>query len=328
MSGPLLEVPKANYSTLSPRRSTRKARSSIGASPITGMMQDRYNLLLNEFTQIDKDGNNELTFKEIHDFLSAKQGSPFDENLCKEIFKKMDKDNDNIITLDEFLWSFVEAEDLLQASIKDIKKTIFDNFKRMEEYQKKMIQARTGESFNRYGIMKGSVLTVDIIEAKDLIPMDSNGLSDPYVIIECENQRFQSKYIPETLNPVWNEEFVINVESGLGDLKITVMDRDTLMPDDYEGEVSIPLSSLRDQMKNDKYYPLSRNGEYSGKNGKIHLSLQWIWSKTKYLEDIIKQWKEVLDSDQKELVSLEDQLAQLKKPFGHLEIKMTIKFWY
>ena len=72
----------------------------------------------------------------------------------------------------------------------------------MEEYQKKMIQARTGESFNRYGIMKGSVLTVDIIEAKDLIPMDSNGLSDPYVIIECENQRFQSKYIPETLNPV------------------------------------------------------------------------------------------------------------------------------
>ena len=64
------------------------------------------------------------------------------------------------------------------------------------------------------------------------------------------------------------------MESGLGDLKITVMDRDTLMPDDYEGEVSIPLSSLRDQMKNDKYYPLSRNGEYSGKNGKIHLSLQ------------------------------------------------------
>ena len=47
--------------------------------------------------------------------------------------------------------------------------------------------------------------------------------------------------------------------------------------------------------------------------------MQWVWSKTKYLEDIIKQWKEVVDGDQAELNNLEEQLLKLKKPFGHLE---------
>lgn len=38
---------------------------------------------------------------------------------------------------------------------------------------------------NKYGIMENSVLTVSVIEARDLKPMDYDGNSDPYVILEC-----------------------------------------------------------------------------------------------------------------------------------------------
>lgn len=320
MSSSFLEVPRSSHGSVSPRIGIRKPRQSIGASPITGLMQDRYKQLLGEFEQIDKNGDKQLTYEEIYDFLSEKQGAPYDHKLCREIFTKMDRNHDNIVSTNEFLWSYVETEDMLQARIKDIKKNICDNSRKMDDFKKKLIQARTQESYNRFGIMNGSVLTVEVLEAKDLIPMDSNGLSDPYVILKCEKQQEMTKVIPETLSPVWNEEFTFKIESGDSELQIIVMDKDIGLKDDFEGEVKIKLSTLKDQMKHDQYFNLSGNPQaINGNCGKIRLSLHWIWSKTRYLEEINKQWQDVLDSDKKDLQSFEDQLNKIKKPFGHLD---------
>lgn len=39
------------------------------------------------------------------------------------------------------------------------------------------------ERLNDYGIMHGSILTVHVVEARDLKPMYMDGTSDPYVIL-------------------------------------------------------------------------------------------------------------------------------------------------
>lgn len=104
--------------------------------------------------------------------------------------------------------------------------------------------------------MHGSILTVHVVEARDLKPMDIEGTSDPYVVLQVEDQKIETNYKKTTLSPVWNESFTFDIHHGRDALKITVMDKDTFGNDDFDGQCLISLSTLKDQMKHDSWYDL------------------------------------------------------------------------
>ncbi|XP_071012110.1 multiple C2 and transmembrane domain-containing protein 1-like isoform X2 [Oncorhynchus clarkii lewisi] len=89
------------------------------------------------------------------------------------------------------------------------------------------------------------IVSISLIEAHDLQPMDANGLSDPYVKFRLGHQKYKSKTIPKTLNPQWREQFDFHLyEEQGGFIDITVWDKDAGKKDDFMGRCSIDLSPL------------------------------------------------------------------------------------
>ncbi|XP_022522382.2 BAI1-associated protein 3 isoform X1 [Astyanax mexicanus] len=124
-------------------------------------------------------------------------------------------------------------------------------------------------------------LTVEILHAADLIALDANGLSDPFVIVElcphhlfpnARSQRTQVKL--KTLHPVFDELFYFHVSPEqyrhrFACLTFTVMDYDWLSTNDFAGEAVAPLS--------DFCWPGRPNATPAGKNVQpfiLHLSRQ------------------------------------------------------
>uniref|UniRef100_A0A671KE47 C2 domain-containing protein n=1 Tax=Sinocyclocheilus anshuiensis TaxID=1608454 RepID=A0A671KE47_9TELE len=89
------------------------------------------------------------------------------------------------------------------------------------------------------------IVSISLIEARDLQPMDANGLSDPYVKFRMGHQKYKSKTIPKTLNPQWREQFDFHLydEQG-GFIDITIWDKDAGKKDDFMGRCQVDLSVL------------------------------------------------------------------------------------
>uniref|UniRef100_A0A4X1TAV5 BAI1 associated protein 3 n=1 Tax=Sus scrofa TaxID=9823 RepID=A0A4X1TAV5_PIG len=99
-------------------------------------------------------------------------------------------------------------------------------------------------------------LAVEVLHAADLLPLDANGLSDPFVIVELgpphlfplvRSQRTQVK--SRTLHPVYDELFHFSVPAEAcrrrgACVLFTVMDHDWLSTNDFAGEAALGLGSV------------------------------------------------------------------------------------
>ncbi len=84
--------------------------------------------------------------------------------------------------------------------------------------------------------------------AKDLLPADKNGLSDPYAVVKLAGTGpWRSHVKRKTLHPVWNQthEFEGHLKDFLSKpLEIKVFDRDFLTSNDPIGYASVSLRTL------------------------------------------------------------------------------------
>ncbi|XP_013989281.1 synaptotagmin-2 isoform X1 [Salmo salar] len=128
-----------------------------------------------------------------------------------------------------------------------------------------------------------SKLTVGILQAADLISMDSGGTSDPYVkvfVLPDKKKKFDTKVQKKNLNPVFNESFVFKLpydELGGKTLVMSVFDYDRFSKHDIIGEVRIPMNTIDLGQPIEEWKDLeSADKEEPEKLGDICISLRYV----------------------------------------------------
>ncbi|XP_062455012.1 multiple C2 and transmembrane domain-containing protein 1 [Rhea pennata] len=101
------------------------------------------------------------------------------------------------------------------------------------------------------------IVSITLIEGRELKAMDANGLSDPYVKFRLGHQKYKSKIVPKTLNPQWREQFDFHLyEERGGIIDITVWDKDAGKRDDFIGRCQVDLSALSKEQTHKLEMPL------------------------------------------------------------------------
>eukprot|EP01128_Nolandella_sp_AFSM9_P000684 TRINITY_DN10825_c0_g1_i1.p1 TRINITY_DN10825_c0_g1~~TRINITY_DN10825_c0_g1_i1.p1 ORF type:complete len:823 (-),score=218.56 TRINITY_DN10825_c0_g1_i1:212-2566(-) len=147
--------------------------------------------------------------------------------------------------------------------------------------KKAVTRGRVSSSSSASSPTLRAYLAVEVVEGRNLVSMDSDGTSDPYVVIEVGKHKQKTKTINNTLNPVWDigsspEKFTFSSKKFKDQAQVVIkcMDWDRFSSDDRMGYVSFKLDDLQDGKLRDDWFvlkPLKRGDPVSGE---LHLRVQ------------------------------------------------------
>ena len=123
-------------------------------------------------------------------------------------------------------------------------------------------------------------MKVTVVKARDLLAMDDDGTSDPFVEVSIRDDEKNSlleektRTKKNTLTPEWNADFTFDVDSSAGHSQFRCMVRDKdKVKSQFMGDLRVPLYDLLADAPSQRWYPLTARPEFPDKPGEGELYL-------------------------------------------------------
>jgi Ca2+-dependent lipid-binding protein len=114
-------------------------------------------------------------------------------------------------------------------------------------------------------------LSIKVKEAKGIPAADSNGKSDPYVVLTIGGQKKKTKIIHKTLEPKWYEDFRFDIDDSQHVLRFEVFDHDKFSKDDSLGYYELNLKTAHIPIG--QWTPFTRNLIHDKVSGEIQFEI-------------------------------------------------------
>uniref|UniRef100_A0A8C6KI81 Multiple C2 and transmembrane domain containing 1 n=1 Tax=Nothobranchius furzeri TaxID=105023 RepID=A0A8C6KI81_NOTFU len=164
--------------------------------------------------------------------------------------------------------------------------------------ERQQINKRYGVSKSFFNLKDVGIVQVKVLRAEGLMAADVTGKSDPFCVLELNNDRLQTHTVYKNLNPEWNKVFTFNVKDIHSVLEVTVFDEDRDRSADFLGKVAIPLLNVHN---GEQRAYLLKNKDLTGPTkGHIYLDIEVIYNTVKAaLKTIVPAERKYLEEEPK-----------------------------
>ncbi|CAD8209775.1 unnamed protein product [Paramecium octaurelia] len=231
--------------------------------------------VFNEFSQ---QHNQQFKLRDLLAFLDSKcQNGYFDRDVFQQLIDQIPgAQSQQQCTINQLIYVMKKAYEVLNDKINKGQQIIDQRNIELRAYQDKLRQSQTNSLTNT------NKLNIEILDA-DIFYQGSGQLQ---VSVECMTTVVYTQ-LSSRQKPQWNESFEFNAnESAI--LKFILLDTELLQKRGLGGVANLDINTFNDQMLHDIHVNLTDESN-SVIRAKLHIKVQWIHSKNKYLIDLINE---------------------------------------
>ena len=275
-------------------------------------LESRIVQLRNEFNTIDINKDAFLSIDELYNFFSSKNPSVKKEDI-QSLFELTDRDKNQRITLDEFVYIYILLEEKLKLKKEEISRLKKNLMAKLEEFQDKLNNYEN-EEFYPQGISKQNRIEVKIIQITDLMKK-----RNCKVILNLMNKSGQILAQKETdtkygINLSFKELlFYFQVKEDKCYIKCILTDPNSLISEGHSYFI-INLGDYLDQMKKEQWYNIS--GEEN--MAKAQVLCSFTYNNKKKYSDLISRTSQEIDKCTQDIFQLENVMGKINEPYGLL----------
>lgn len=275
-------------------------------------IESRIVQLRNEFNTIDINKDAFLSIDELYNFFSSKNPSVKKEDI-QSLFELTDRDKNQRITLDEFVYIYILLEEKLKLKKEEISRLKKNLMAKLEEFQDKLNNYEN-EEFYPQGISKQNRIEVKIIQITDLMKK-----RNCKVILNLMNKSGQILAQKETdtkygINLSFKELlFYFQVKEDKCYIKCILTDPNSLISEGHSYFI-INLGDYLDQMKKEQWYNIS--GEEN--MAKAQVLCSFTYNNKKKYSDLISRTSQEIDKCTQDIFQLENVMGKINEPYGLL----------
>ncbi|CAD8110131.1 unnamed protein product [Paramecium primaurelia] len=231
--------------------------------------------VFNEFSQ---QHNQQFKLRDLLAFLDSKcQNGYFDRDVFQQLIDQIPgAQSQQQCTINQLIYVMKKAYEVLNDKINKCQQNIDQRNIELRAYQDKLRQSQNASITNT------NKLNIEILDAE--IFYQGNGQLQ--MSVECMSTVVYTQ-LARRQKPQWNESFEFTAnESAI--LKFILLDTELQQKRGLGGVAYLDINTFNDQMLHDIHVNITDESN-SVIRAKLHLKIQWIHSKNKYLNDLINE---------------------------------------
>ncbi|CAD8084983.1 unnamed protein product [Paramecium sonneborni] len=263
----------------------------------------------NVFKQLTNNFNELISREQLLRFLDQKCTQLYDRIIFEQLYSRMPKGINGYVSVMDFKNIVLQAYQTLTSKINQ-SSTLMDQKKNeLNQISIKLKQLTNTERYNNYNISLQSTLTIQILDG--IVEFPGNSLV--FIKIGCDEIIYQTKYVNRN-SPQWGDTFTFPIQSGQEEIWLAIMDEESAKNKQIGGQVQLQLKEFYDQKIHQEEL-IFMNELNTVRSAVVKVSIQWIHSQTKYLEQEILETQQQIQELKFDIDEYNNDINAIFQPF-------------